>query len=468
MKGEKNMERQYVGARYVPKVYKNPDDGSAYWKANVEYEALTIVVANNGDSYTSRKAVPRSVGAPQDNPEYWAKTGDFNASLLALQNRMLQAENDIDTLETQNGNETLETTAQTLSGAVNELDNRVDSLEAEVYDYIVWIGDSYTGAASLGDDREKRYSTRVSTMLGLIEKNYAVGGCGFIIGPTPYLQQVANAVSDFDTNNLNKNKVKYFVIGGSANDLDQSTDITSYVSAVKAVYDDIVENFPKAQIIVIPLLYRADLLPRRAMQYLYGIKYAAAGYSEKIRIIDHAWEWMSGNYIDILYQSGVNVHWNVAGHLIVARYVYSAIMGNEFSPSAYYEFTGVNWNGTYVTTDSGKLAVTKINHKIEIEVAFTAEANHTGNFTLCNLSASNLYYLALYWWGNKQITGTFKPQVGEAVDFAIYSTVTKTGDTSGSRTVQVDVCNGSIVAGKKYVGKIVIDNGIMPNDVTFQ
>ena len=81
----------------MPKVFKNPVDGSAYWAADTEYEPLTIVVVNSGDSYTSRQAVPRSIGSPEDNPDYWAKTGDFNASLLALQNRVTRAEEDIDT-----------------------------------------------------------------------------------------------------------------------------------------------------------------------------------------------------------------------------------------------------------------------------------------------------------------------------------------------------------------------------------
>ena len=93
------MAMQYIGARYVPIVYKNPDDGSANWKANVAYEPLTILV-DNGDSYTSRKAVPPSVGRPSENGEYWVKTGDFNASLLALQREMQEIDNDINNNET--------------------------------------------------------------------------------------------------------------------------------------------------------------------------------------------------------------------------------------------------------------------------------------------------------------------------------------------------------------------------------
>ena len=107
---------QYIGARYVPKIFTNPDDGSANWKSGIEYEWLTIVT-ENGDSYTSKTAVPAGIGAPSLNPAYWVLTGNFNASLVALRNR-------VENLELQNGSEDLTTVAQTLSGAINELNDK--------------------------------------------------------------------------------------------------------------------------------------------------------------------------------------------------------------------------------------------------------------------------------------------------------------------------------------------------------
>lgn len=83
---------QYIGARYVPIVYSNPDNDSSNWKSGVYYENLVIVTYLD-DSYTSRKPVPSSVGNPADNPEYWAKTGDFNAALTELQNQTQHIDN---------------------------------------------------------------------------------------------------------------------------------------------------------------------------------------------------------------------------------------------------------------------------------------------------------------------------------------------------------------------------------------
>jgi len=106
--------RQYIGARYVAKIYVNSlDPSSADWESGVAYEPLTLVTYNSS-SYISRKAVAASVGNPADNPECWAVTGLYNGQIAQLQS-------DVDALEAQNGSAALTTTAQTLSGAINEL-----------------------------------------------------------------------------------------------------------------------------------------------------------------------------------------------------------------------------------------------------------------------------------------------------------------------------------------------------------
>ena len=67
------MERQYIGARYVP-VFADPIE----WSNQRSYEALTIVTYL-GSSYTSKKKVP--FGVPPTNTEYWAMTGNYNAQI---------------------------------------------------------------------------------------------------------------------------------------------------------------------------------------------------------------------------------------------------------------------------------------------------------------------------------------------------------------------------------------------------
>lgn len=77
--------RQYIGARYVAKIYENSlDSESAEWESGINYEPLIVVTYNNG-SYMSKKDVPASVGNPPANPQYWTQTGFYNGQIAQLQ-----------------------------------------------------------------------------------------------------------------------------------------------------------------------------------------------------------------------------------------------------------------------------------------------------------------------------------------------------------------------------------------------
>ena len=79
--------RQYIGARYVPKIYQNSQNpNSAEWE-NVAYEPFTIVTFQN-NSYISRKDVPVNSGNPTVATAYWAVTGFYNGQIAALDNRL--------------------------------------------------------------------------------------------------------------------------------------------------------------------------------------------------------------------------------------------------------------------------------------------------------------------------------------------------------------------------------------------
>ena len=77
--------REYIGARYVTKIYENTlDPSSAEWQSGINYEPLVLVTYNNG-SYLSKKYVPASVGDPASNPSYWVQTGYYNGQIAQLQ-----------------------------------------------------------------------------------------------------------------------------------------------------------------------------------------------------------------------------------------------------------------------------------------------------------------------------------------------------------------------------------------------
>lgn len=91
-----NNVLQYVGARYVPVFYQNPN-GTWDWLSGVQYEPLTIVKYGTS-TYTSRQLVPASIGSPNTAPEYWALTGDYNGAIVDIQNRLNEMDSNISVL----------------------------------------------------------------------------------------------------------------------------------------------------------------------------------------------------------------------------------------------------------------------------------------------------------------------------------------------------------------------------------
>lgn len=78
---------QYIGARYVPKIYDNPDDNTNNWKQGIEYEPLTMV-SYAGGSYTSKVPVPASAPNPADAPQYWAYMGSSSGQITTNTNNI--------------------------------------------------------------------------------------------------------------------------------------------------------------------------------------------------------------------------------------------------------------------------------------------------------------------------------------------------------------------------------------------
>ena len=67
-----------------------------------EYAAWTIVDTPEHNGYISIKPVP--VGVTIDNPDYWVLVADYSALYADIQNRIVNAENNIDALQTKSNN----------------------------------------------------------------------------------------------------------------------------------------------------------------------------------------------------------------------------------------------------------------------------------------------------------------------------------------------------------------------------
>lgn len=193
--------RQYIGARYVFKIYENStDSSSAEWESGVTYEPLTIVTYLNS-TYASKKDVPGSVGNPASNPSYWVVTGAYNGQIATLQ-QQIDTINNTDLPNIDSAIQTLTAVIGSLSDlhtanktsivdAINEI---ADTPHASVQDwsneYVLFLGDSYLTRQNA---QSKTIVDLICTNLGITNyTNAATGGASFAGG------QIATQIENTD------------------------------------------------------------------------------------------------------------------------------------------------------------------------------------------------------------------------------------------------------------------------------
>lgn len=118
------INRQYVGARYVPKIMGE-------WNKALQYEALSVVTYM-GNSFTSKVPVPANVEI--NNTDYWVNTGNYNAQVeeyrkevLATKELANNTNSDLQAFKTKqtNTNSELNNKIGLTTSALNKLKNDV-------------------------------------------------------------------------------------------------------------------------------------------------------------------------------------------------------------------------------------------------------------------------------------------------------------------------------------------------------
>lgn len=106
------INRQYVGARYVPKIIGE-------WDKNIAYEALSIVTYK-GNSFTSKIPVPAKVDIGDET--YWVNTGNYNVQIEEYRKEALEANQLANTTNTD-----LQTFKKNQTNINNEINSKIDS-----------------------------------------------------------------------------------------------------------------------------------------------------------------------------------------------------------------------------------------------------------------------------------------------------------------------------------------------------
>lgn len=235
--------RQYIGARYVIKIYENSQDSSsAEWEQG-NFEPLVMVTWQNG-SYLSKKEVPATVGNPANNPNYWVQTGFYNGQIASLQNQIDDINN--------NKLPAVTSAIQDLTNNIGNLDdldtsdktnivNAINSLSFGINKRYVLIMDSY------GTYPDTTLIKAIKTKLNIDDDDaIAQGGIGFtnVNGQGTFETLLTSKISQF----VNKDKVDGVIVLGGANDYGGNlqnirTAISSFCTYTKS-------QFPKAEIMI--------------------------------------------------------------------------------------------------------------------------------------------------------------------------------------------------------------------------
>lgn len=335
--------RQYVGARYVP-VFADPLE----WSDTIGYEPLTVVL-HEGNSYTSRQSVP--VGIDIDNTTYWAETGNYNAQMEAYRQEVLAYDGRITAnanaiaAETQaRESEVAEAMAdiaaetQARINGDNALALRIDSLskqtpvQNENGRNAVFIGDSFM-APTTSYPQKLAYFT--AQLMGWTMYNYAYGGSGWVDEAGAAMnfyhqiqkaaQQISIPVADVD----------YIVIGGGFNDWNDPTPLTYnqlYSAAIQTIKEARAQ-FPNAQIIAIPMMFRNYGVDTHMHDLYSAIVAGIAASGVAVKVIKDAYMWQLGS------KNVDGVHPTVDLYKIMAHHVASKVMGGDVKTSRLYSQT---------------------------------------------------------------------------------------------------------------------------------
>lgn len=273
-------ELQYIGARYVPKFYENPNTGDMTWKSGVGYEPLTVVKYND-DTYTSKKPVPSSIGNPAANTSYWAKTADYNAALAAIQQDVLDLQNDVGDVNN------LLTDNKTVVGAINEM------LTPPNRKYI-FIGDSYADADKA--NWAGQYISRYGLTVGVDAWVSQAGGTRFADNT------FKNLLANLDNIIVNKDEITDIFVMGGANDCIEAECPVADIQAGKAAFlSYAATKYPNARVHTGFIgVFEAD--SNRPYSYMYEVLRAYQGSNstngDYVTGIEYMTHWLLQGMID--------------------------------------------------------------------------------------------------------------------------------------------------------------------------
>ena len=341
--------RQYIGARYVPKFYKNSNDGSTQWQPNVVYEPLMWVTLTNGHMYISRKEVPATVGTPADNIEWWLDVGSYNGWVESLDGKIDDLKDYVDDADhnlhdeidglkdyVDDADHNLHDEIDGLSGSINNIAQDVANIRQGVVN-LMMFGDSFLEFGGWGN-------VLSSIMKAQHSYNYGVSATGFAReGFTTFHDQLTQALNDLTPDEINA--VTHVVIGGGIN--DQWDDPTTLNANADQMFHDTVAAFPNAKVYYFANL--GDLaMTQNYFDKLRSIKnYAMTNGAVVLEGLEYLFLGASSYFI-----GSDHTHPTALGYTLLGQSIFEAINGNRYDYLAQGAYSDAHYKNSFYKKDN--------------------------------------------------------------------------------------------------------------------
>ena len=315
------INRQYVGARYVPKIMGE-------WNKALQYEALSVVTYM-GNSFTSKVPVPAN--ADITNGDYWVNTANYNAQVAEYKKiveKEIEDRKNTDTEISANLTNEINNRKNADTEISDNLTNEINNRKNADKDNILWIGDSYSV------NYNHKLPNGVRDMLNA--KNWyehSRGGAGFVgkwggIDFNGLIDEAKNKMSD-----TQKEMIKYVYIVGGANDSNFTwTEIRPKVISTVA---NARNSFPNAQVCYI---------------------FASSAYTEYLNLLTKTKNICNDNIMPCIfampyyYLTGAfyntdNLHYTEGATNYIISVISNLICGSSYIPTITYNVANACFEG---------------------------------------------------------------------------------------------------------------------------
>ena len=336
------INRQYVGARYVPKIMSE-------WNKALQYEALSVVTYM-GNSFTSKVPVPANVDIT--NTDYWVNTGNYNAQVEQYRK------------ETED--------------VANDLANYKNSFKT----FALYFGNSYS--RGVGSTNNKGLYELTKDIYDE-SKLYSGDGTGFVDygehANDTFLTHLNDAIND---TSYNHNKVTHInIIGawGESREIAKEgaiTGSTKIAIAIQTFMQLVKTHFPNCR----EVNYAWCETRYFYMQTLYGINNSARSEWMVNSIMSKVCEQQGMNYLgwcswnwnfSKLYVSNDNYHPNDSGYNNIGNCLRNKLLGKAV---------------TYSTSTVKQSLTDEYGNSIDITVQLNPYS--------CTLNLKKLYYTSIH------------------------------------------------------------------------